>query len=371
VDARAANDRVRAGVGNYCNELLRAMAPLAADDVLRLYLDAPPGGHFPGSGGTTEVAVLPKGRGWNQRILGRELRRNPPDVFFAPVLQVPLFIPCPVVGTVHDLAAFGFGGQFTWAMRHRSRLQTRYAVRRAQHLLAVSDATKADLIGRFHLSPDCITVTPHGVSEIFRPAGGREDAERLRGSYDLPDRYILYVGRIQPRKNLHRLIDAFAKIRHEAPDLPHRLILAGDRGWMDAPILEHARTSPATDFIQFIGHVDQCDLAPLMAHADMLALVSLWEGFGMPVLEAMACGTAVVVSNCSSLPEVVGDAGLTVDPYDVDAIASAIRSILDNDDLRDRLERRGLERAPEFTWERSARLTLEALRSVASAQVRA
>ena len=370
VDARVANETARAGVGHYCHELLKALALLREDVALRVYLDRFPESHFPVSEAEAELLVLGHKRGWNQRVLGRKLRRNPPDVFFAPTAQIPLFIPCPVVATIHDLAFFEFGEQFTWSTRHRSQIQTRYAVRRAQHLLAVSETTKADLIKRFHLPPEFITVTPHGVSGDFRPMHGQDAVARVRKVYNLPERYILYVGRIQPRKNIQRLIDAFATLREHMPGLPHRLVIAGDRGWMDDPIFEHARKSPAAECIQFIGYVERPDLAPLIAQADVLTLVSLWEGFGMPVVEAMASGTAVVVSNCSSLPEVVGDAGITVDPYDVDAIASAIQAILENEDLRHGLERKALERAAQFTWQRSARLTLEALRSVAPASSR-
>lgn len=368
IDARAANDRVRAGVGRYCNELLRAMGPLAGDDVLRIYLDAQPADCFPAIGGNAEIVVLEKRRGWNQRVLGRELRRNPPDVFFAPVLQIPVLARCPVVAMVHDLAYFEFGGQFTWSTRTRGRLLARYAVRRAQHLLALSQATKNDLLDRFQISSEFVTTTLLGVSKDFHPARARDDILRLRKTYGLPDRYVLYVGRIQPRKNIERLIDAFGSLRADVTGLQHGLVIAGDRGWMDGPIFEHARRSPAADSIHFVGHVDQNDLGPLMAHADVLALVSLWEGFGMPVVEAMACGTAVVVSNCSSLPEVAGDAALTVDPYDVDAIASAIRAVVTNDELRRDLVRRGLQRAAQFTWERTAQLTLDVLRNVALKQ---
>ncbi len=361
VDARVANETVRAGVGNYCYEVLKALAPLCGDLILRLYLDRFPLPHFPVSNVGAEIRVLERRRGWSQRVLGRELRRNPPDIFFAPTTQIPLLIPCPVVATMHDLAFFEFGEYFTRSTRFRSRMQARYAARRASHFFAISNATKQDMIRRFGLSPEAVTVTHMGVSERFRPCDDPRRLEQLRATHDLPQRYILYVGRLQPRKNIERLIDAFAKVRTRRPNLPHHLVIAGDRGWMYERVYARAEASSAAPFITFPGFVPETDLPTLMSGADALALVSLWEGFGMPVAEAMACGTAVLTSNCSSLPEVIGDAGLTVDPWDVTAIADALELMLTDDALRHKLEIKGLERATQFTWVDAAQKTHDAL----------
>ncbi len=365
IDGRAANEASRSGVGRYCYELLQRLAPYSGDIGFRIYLDRTPQPFFPIQDGSVEIRVLPRKRGWLQRVLGHELRSDPPDVFFAPVMQVPFFVPPPVVVAIHDLACFDYGRQFTWSTRYRTRILARYAVRRAQHVLAISDCTKHDLIRRFPMPSERVTVTPLGVADEFRKTPSRELIQEVRDRLALPDRYILYVGRLQPRKNIVRLIDAFAALRRDAPDIGVNLVIAGGRGWMYDEIYERARRSPVANSIQFLGYVGEMDLPALVAGAEAFVLVSLWEGFGIPVVEAMASGTAVITSNTSSLPEVVGDAGITVDPYDENAIADALRTVLENDELRSRLEAKGRERSKQFTWERCAKMTFDALAAVA------
>jgi glycosyltransferase involved in cell wall biosynthesis len=177
---------------------------------------------------------------------------------------------------------------------------------------------------------------------------------------------VLYLGRIQPRKNLDRLIDAFSETAARHPELPHHLVLAGDRGWMDQPIREKARRSPAADRIHFTGFIDEEDLAALISAADALALVSLWEGFGLPIIEAMACGTAVITSDCSSLPEVAGDAALIVNPEDTGAISAALDRLLRDQSRRHELEEKGFERARAFTWEKTAQRVMDAVKRLAA-----
>jgi glycosyltransferase involved in cell wall biosynthesis len=287
-------------------------------------------------------------------------------VFLAPGLHFPVMCSCPRVVTILDLAYYEFAEHFTWRFRMRARLLTRLAVGRADHFLAISEATKVDLVRRFRIDPARVTVTHLGCSREFRPRRESQAVRRVREEYKLPDRYILYVGRLQPRKNLVRLIEAFAALRGRRPELPHHLVIAGDQGWLYSSIYQAAKESPARDAIRFLGFVDGDNLPVLMSEADVVALVSLWEGFGLPVIEAMGCGTAVVTSNCSSLPEVAGDAALLVDPYDTEAISGALERVLLDDELRRDLEDRGLGQAARFTWENTARKTMDALVKTAS-----
>lgn len=357
-DGRYANRERKAGVGRYSAELLRAL-PQADDRVkLRIYLDRPPLASLAHLEHLAEIRVLPEGRFWMQRILASELRQNPPDVFFSSLTQLPLRCRVPAIAAIHDLAFLRFPDQFTLQRRWQARLQTAHVVRCAAHLLTISEATRQDVIQRYHVPESRVTVAYAGCPSAFlEPAVSRGAASRIEG---LPDRYFLYVGRIQPRKNLSRLIQAFEMLCARHPDFPQHLVIAGDTGWLYADIFKQAEASPVRSRIHFQGFVPDAALPALMANADALLLVSLWEGFGLPVAEAMALGTPVIASNCSSLPEVAGDAGLLVDPYDVDAIAGAMERIALDAVFCEACKRRGPEQARRFTWERTAGLLAEA-----------
>lgn len=365
IDCRAANEPKRAGIGNHCLELLRAVLSLNEDVAFRIYLDRAPLPDLPRQSDRAEVRVLAPGKMWTFRRLAADLRRDPPDVFLSPGVQVPPFVPCPRVATVLDLAYFTFPSNFTFARRVSAKVQTYSALRTADHWLAISESTKKDMMRLLHVPEEKVTVTHLGHSARFRPCTEPEEIARVRRKYDLPQRYLLYVGRLQPRKNIPRLIDAFLLLRQRRPDLPHRLVIAGDKGWMYDGILEKAGASAARQAIQLTGFVAEEDLPVMISAADLLVLVSLWEGFGLPVVEAMACGTAVVSSNTSALAEVVGEAGLQVDPCDTQAIAAALERVLSDDSLREQLRAKGLVRASGFTWENTAKKTLAVLREVA------
>ncbi len=369
IDGRLANAEKRAGVGHFCAELLQALPAQLDGASLRIYLDAPPRATFPLSAEQAELRVLPPGRFWTQRILGRELRRHPPDVFFSPVTQLPVCCPCPAIAAVHDLAFFDFGAYFTFRQRQIARWQARHVARNAAHLVADSFATQRDLAQFLGVPASRVTVAHLGCSSRFRRADEAAIRE-LRQRHGLPEHFVLYVGRLQPRKNLVRLIEAFARLRARRPDLPHHLLMAGDEGWLQGPIYAAAEASTARAHIRFLGFVPDADLPALISAADLLALVSLWEGFGLPVLEAMACGTAVLTSNCSSLPEVADDAALMTDPYDVPAMADALERLITDEDMRLRLSQRGPVQAARFTWEHTAQSLLSVARSLHAGTVR-
>lgn len=364
IDGRLANMEKRAGIGNICFEMLRAMAAIRGEDFLRVYLDSPPNGDFPVGPPEVELRQLSAGRFWTQRVLARELRRNPPDVFYTPSLQMPFSGPCPKVATLLDLAYYDFGDQFTWRRRTQARFETRVVLRKAAHLISISEATKSDVVRRFGYDAARITVAPLGVAEDFRPAEGAA-ADAIREKFHLPERYILFVGRIQPRKNIVRLVQAFEQLLARRPDLPHRLVIAGHTGWLFDAIFETIENSPVKDRVFFLDYVHhEREMPTVMAGADALALVSLWEGFGLPLVEAMQCGTAVITADCSSMPEVVGDAGVIVDPYGVEAISAALERIATDAAWRQALEKKGRERAKLFTWRNAAQTTLNALRTL-------
>jgi len=273
-----------------------------------------------------------------------------PDVFFGAVGALPLMdVGSPSVITVHDLAIYRNAGWFP----ARQPLSTRWVVpssmSRADRVIAVSGNTAQDAEELFGVRRSRIAVVPHGVSPGLRPMSGEELAA-VRERFHLPERFILFVGTIEPRKNLLTLLEAWAMMR-DRPDL----VIVGGWGWNYEPIRE--RISRLGDKVHHLDAIEPNDLPAIYNLARVFAHPAWYEGFGLPPLEAMACGTPVVVSDSSSLPEVVGDAGLVVVAGDADAWRKALETVLGDQDLAADLRRRGILRAAEFSWSRSAAMT--------------
>jgi len=268
-----------------------------------------------------------------------------------------LFLNQPFILTVHDLArcCFNFDRE-TIGEKALLNLDIRY-IKRASHIIAVSQNTKRDLVKHLNIPEGKISVIYNGVDHnIFKPYNVRP----------LDESYILYVGSERRRKNLGRLFEAFAALKPEFPEL--KLVKIGSPGrskkFRDDTIKQLSSLGIAGDVI-FVDHISELELAYYYSSAILLAYPSLYEGFGFPPLEAMACGCPVVTSNTSSLPEVVGEAGITVDPYDTSSLVRAMRRVLTDSGLRNDMVRRGLEQAKKFTWERTAELTLQLYNKVA------
>jgi glycosyltransferase involved in cell wall biosynthesis len=243
------------------------------------------------------------------------------------------------------------------------------ALWRCDRIIAISDSMKTDMTGVLRTSLDRIAVVHHGCSPGFRPDLESGELARVRNRYLLPESYLLYCGRIGMHKNLVRLIEAYAEVRARNPELSCKLVLAGSLQEDSGEVKAAAERSPARDHILFAGYVERGDLPAVMAGATALALVSLWESFGMPALEAMATGTPVIASNCGALPEICGDAAILVDPCDVHAIKDGLEVILTNDGCRDSLRQKGLARAGQFSWEKTAQETLNVIDAVRDARV--
>jgi glycosyltransferase involved in cell wall biosynthesis len=235
-------------------------------------------------------------------------------------------------------------------------------IRRADAIIAVSKCTKGDLIRYYSVPSEKIKVIYEGVDARFQPVTEPDALARVRAIYGLPERFILYVGTIEPRKNLSTLLEAYKLLREEG--LEHRLVIVGRKGWLYKGFFQRLRELGLEGEVIFPGFVPDGDLPALYSAADLFVFPSLYEGFGLPVLEAMACGTPVIASNSSSLPEVIEDAGIMVDPLDVGALLRAIELILRDERMRREMRARGLEQAAKFSWERAARETLEVYRSV-------
>ena len=254
----------------------------------------------------------------------------------------------PVVLTIHDVGFVYFPENYTKARLRFLRRVIPYSLRKAERIVAVSANTKKDLITKFGVPEAKIDVVPNPVNERF---GRVVDSQRLlevRAKYDLPKRYILYVGHLEPRKNLDRLIKAYLAVHGKQPDIPHLVILGKESFGVEA-MMKDVKESDIGHKVRFTGYVDEGDLEAAYSMAEMLAFPSLFEGFGVPVLEAMACGIPVLTSNTTSLPEVAGDAALLVDPQDIDSIAEGLLELLNNESLRQRLVERGFLRTRILT----------------------
>lgn len=291
---------------------------------------------------------------WEQAVLPFQLVKEGIDLIHSLAFVQPLFSSCPGVVTIYDLSFLLFSEGFNPWKRLYLRYMTPYSARRARRVIALSRSTKSDLSRFFRIPVKKIEVIPCGVNPRFRPLNGNL-ISRFRQRHRLPERMILFVGTIEQRKNVSLLLEAYAQIKK---DIPHALVLAGAKGWGADGILAQAEELGLADVI-FAGYVEQEELPLWYNAADLLAYPSLYEGFGLPPLEAMASGTPVLASDTSSLPEVVGDAGILVDPQNADEIARAMLKVLRDKGLQGEMRRRGLERAKRFTWQGAAEETVK------------
>jgi glycosyltransferase involved in cell wall biosynthesis len=283
-----------------------------------------------------------------------------PGTLFVPSHVVPLVHPRRTAVTVHDLGYLYYPEAHTRFSRLYLHLSTMYSARTAQRVIAISEATKRDLMERYGVAPGKIRVVYHGRDEAFRPVSDPAVLRATAAKYGIEGVYCLHVGTLQPRKNLGLLVEAWAMLR-ERMERPPKLLLAGKRGWLYEPLVRSVEERGLGDLVKFADYVERADLPALYSGALAFTFPSLYEGFGLPALEAMSCGTPVVASNASSIPEVVGDAGLLLDPRDVGAWAGAVEQLSYDDAAQRDMSRKGLARAGRFTWERCARETFGVL----------
>jgi glycosyltransferase involved in cell wall biosynthesis len=287
--------------------------------------------------------------------LNVELMRLGLDVLHSPDFIPPHRPSCKSVITVHDLA-FLLYPHFLTKESARYYGHIDQAVRWTDHIIAVSDSTKRDTVQHLGVPEDKITVVYEAPNPIFRPIDREEAKERVRDHHGVEGRYILFVSTIEPRKNVPTLVRAISQLR-ECYKEDVRLVLAGGKGWLFEDAFATIEEFKLDSQVHFVGRVSSEDLLYLYNAAELLAHPAFYEGFGLPPLEAMACGLPVVVSNVASLPEVVGDAGLLIDPHDVDELAVAMWRILNDSELRQEMRDKGLHQAGRFSWERAARET--------------
>lgn len=348
-----------AGVSHYIGSLLHHLpqADDAAEYVALVRRGAPPAPGWRCRPARWDTGHPAARVAWEQLAQPWRLWRERIDLLHAPVYVGPAVLPCPMVVTVHDLSFYLYPELLRRASRVYLQRLTRISVARAAGIIAVSRATRDDLVRVLGVAPERITVIHNGVDDAMRPIGDRAAIERFRRWRGLPERIVLFVGTLEPRKNVSALLEAYAVLR-ERWGGAHRLVLAGGKGWGFDDVeatLTRLRLGPADVILP--GFVPQEELPLWYNAADLFVYPAIYEGFGIPPLEAMACGTPVIVSNRSSLPEVVGDAGIVVDPDDVEGMALAMRDVLADAERRDALRAAGLARASAFSWCDTARNT--------------
>ena len=290
--------------------------------------------------------------------LPAEIFTGPVDLFHSPDFVLPPLRHARGLITVHDLAFLRVPECADPGLRAYLTKAVPRSIARAHRILADSENTRRDLMELLGVPAERIRVVPAGVDSRFHPIADEAELERVRRRYRLEEPFILSLGTLEPRKNFVRLIEAHAQLRRRLPSAP-RLVIAGDRGWLYEDIFAAAEKSGSGQ-VRFLGFVPDEDLPALYTMAELFAFPSLYEGFGLPPLEAMACGTPVVCSNRPSLPETVGDAALLVDAEDVEELAQAMQRLLENEELRAEMRERGLRRARRFTWRKAAEKLLAA-----------
>jgi glycosyltransferase involved in cell wall biosynthesis len=357
-----------AGVATYVRNLLIRLARLATNHELHIFGNPryiQPG--LPVSARVVPTHGLIRGRFrrilWEQLLLPRTIQSLKLDRMFYPDYAVPLVgHSCRTVITVHDLSYIAMPEFFT---RGRSRFKsfvTGKSVQRADTIIAVSQATKRECERLLGVPPEKVKVVYNGIDAVFRPVVNPVRRQEVKQKYGLQDRFIVFVGTLEPRKNLPRLLEAYALLLRQSK-VPHNLVVAGGKGWMFDSVFAAVTSHGLSDHVQFLGYVPQTDLVAVYGLASALVYPSLYEGFGFPPLEAMACGTPAIVSNQSSLPEITGDAAELVDPNDPADIARGMLRVLDDPLRAEELRLRGFARVKQFSWDRSAAEILKIITS--------
>jgi glycosyltransferase involved in cell wall biosynthesis len=346
-----------AGVSHYILGLLNAL-PFADPEAEYIAFLNEPGSSFAGwQAVRTRLPEARPGRRilWEQTAQPLLARREHLDLVHAPVYVGPLLAPCPTVVTIHDMSFYLFPELFQPAKRLYLQTMTRFSARRASAVICDSESTRRDVLQILGLTQERVHTVHIGIDAEMQPLP-RDRISEFRRAKQLPSQFILFVGTLEPRKNLPLLLEAFAwLIQHS--QLPHHLVLGGGKGWYYQAIERQVEGLGLRSRVHFPGFIPQYELPLWYNSADLFVYPSLYEGFGLPPLEAMACGVPVITSNVSSLPEVVGEGGVMVDPNNPENLGQEMRRLLSDTDARAGLCSRGLERAQSFSWHKTARQT--------------
>jgi hypothetical protein len=371
IDARAAGKKV--GIGIYASNLVDGLARLGDGAEYLLYVSSdssvPANGHLKAKKAWGSLEDHIRGDFWEQVVLPFELKRSSIDVYHGTNGRLPLLkLGTRYVLTIHDLIPALMPYANTRTFRFYMDKATRASARAADIVIVPSSSTKKDVVRLLGISSGRIRIIYEGVSDRFRVLDKSECLDYLRREYGINGEFILFVGRLEPRKNLARLL-ASLKLLVEREQVRTRLVLVGGKTWIQEEIVSMARENGLSERLLFIHDAKDNDLPILYNGASVFVLPSLYEGFGLPLLEAMACGTPVVASSVSSIPEVAGEAAILVDPLDPESIADGLKVALFDTARRQKLVESGLKRSKEFSWEKAARETFEVYRECAQGKL--
>ncbi len=357
----------RSGVGHYTKRLIAAIMNLEPQWGFHLYTNRPLGELDEELRRATEIdAYLPASRWlWMQLVLPRALCQRQPDLIHYTNSIAPLNQPRPYVITIHDASLFLYRHYHPWSRIAAMRLLLPIVARRAAAVIVPTHVARRDLLETLRLSPERVHVIHEAAPDWFVQLEDRTQRNDLRRRYTLPQEFVLCLGTLEPRKNLERLVLALAELHRRGRRVP--LMLVGPSGWhLDGPggLQDTIRAAGLEQHVRYLGYVPTADLPGLLSLATVFAFPSLYEGFGLPAVEAMACGAAILTSRDTAMAEICGDAARLVDPYSVDDIAAGLEELLDDAELRDCLGLRAQQQARQYSWERAAAETIAVYRHV-------
>lgn len=346
---------IRVGSSEFCYQLLLNISKIDSRNNYFVYLPTSPTQDMPKEKSNWKYEVFTSKKMWTLIGLTKKLAKdaNKLDVFFSPTHYLPFNTGRNVI-SILDVSYLKYPDLFTKKDLLKLKYWGKYSVGRAQKIITISESSKSDIIKAYKVTPEKVAVVYPGIKKI--EARNELNMEELKLKFGIINKYILFVGTLQPRKNIVRLIHAFSKLETDK-----ELVIVGRKGWQYDEILQAPEKYKVKDRVRFIHDANDTDLPSLYKNADFFVLPSLYEGFGLPVLEAMSYGTAVITSNVSSLPEAGGDAALYVDPLSAEDISQKMQKLLNDEGLRKELIKKGHEQVKKFSWEKSAKETLAVL----------
>lgn len=370
IDANEANVEHKVGISEYVYELLQEFHNYASPDLsFTIYLKDQPNGDFPMKNSHWKYRIFGPRKMWTQFALPANLflKKDKPDVFFSPGHYAPRFSPVPTVISIMDLAFLHFPEYFTKKDLAQLKSWTSYSAKKAKAILTISNASKDDIMKLYGVPENKIHVIYPGIKQTVSLTPHIYPMQELQSKYGLSKNYVLFVGTLQPRKNIVRLIEAFSELmtkdKHKDSDL--QLVIVGKKGWQFEDILAAPKKFGVEKKVKFLNFVPDEELTMLYQNALCFAWPSLYEGFGLPVLEAMKMNCPVITSNVSSLPEAGGDAALYVDPKDVKDISEKLDKVISDPKLRKEMIEKGQQQVKNFSWEKSAKEALAVLQQIA------
>ncbi len=357
----------RVGSAEYCFKLLINLYKLDKQNEYIIYLPKDPSSDFPEERDNWHYKIVKQKKMWTLIGLTLEflLKRSKPDVFFSPTHYLPIVVPSNSAISILDVSYIHFPKLFQKSDLRQLKIWTKFSVKKAKRIFTISKASKDDIIKEYGVSEDKITVTYPGIKQVSGIKYQVLSMDELEKKYGIKKDYILFVGTLQPRKNIVRLIEAFARLSRSSLIInPLSLIILGKKGWMYEDIINSPKKFGVEDKVKFLDNVTDEDLPIFYKNAECFVLPSLYEGFGLPILEAMQNGCPVVTSNVSSLPEAGGDAALYFDPNNPEDIAQTMEKVLSDKKLRETMIKKGFEQVKKFSWDKTAKETLETLENL-------